>query len=134
MATMRTATSAQRPGLRAYEESVGLQFPELVTRLRETLGARLVAFIGNVSSTRQVSTWADGKSSPGQLDEQRLRVAYQIAGTLRERYSAATTQSWFQGMNPALDYTAPASVLRDEDPATAGKQLLSAAASFAYVG
>lgn len=134
MSTMRTATSAQRPGLRAYEESVGLPFPEIVTRLRETLGVKLVAYLGNVGSTRPVAGWASGTSSPGQLDELRLRTAYQIAGVLRERYSAATTQSWFQGMNPALEYTAPARILREQEPADVGGQLLSAAASFAFVG
>jgi hypothetical protein len=106
---------------------------ELVSRLRETLGVRLVAYIANVDSTGPVSAWADGKRSPGQLDEQRLRLAYQVAEMLRERYSPATVQSWFQGMNSALDYAAPARLLREQNAAVTGEQLLSAAASFAYV-
>lgn len=134
MATSRTATSTKRPGMLAYEESVRLSFPEIVTSLRERLGVKLVAYIGNVGSTRPVSAWADGSRSPGVDDEQRLRTAYQIAGTLGERYTAATTQTWFRGLNPALDYTAPARMLREQDPNVVGAQLLAAASSFAYVG
>ena len=39
---MAAATSDQRPGLRAYGDSVRLPFPELVSGLREILGVRLV--------------------------------------------------------------------------------------------
>lgn len=108
--------------------------PELVTLLRATLGARLVAVIGKVDSTSAVSAWADGTSVPSRLDGQRLRLAHQLAEILLECYSDATTQSWFQGMNPALNDSAPASILRDEDPVSAGKQLLPAAISFAHPG
>lgn len=132
--TKPTASSRQRPGMLAYEESVALPFADIVTRLRERLGVKLVAYIGNVSSTRPVTAWADGTRSPGQVDEQRLRTAYQIAGTLGERYSSATTQTWFRGLNPDLQYTAPARMLREQDPDEIGAQLLVAASSFAYAG
>jgi hypothetical protein len=134
MTTTRATTSTKRPGMLAYEESVALPFAEIVTRLRGRIGVKLVAYIGNVGSTRPVASWADGKRSPGQLDEQRLRTAYQIAGTLGERYTATTTQTWFRGLNPALEYMAPARMLRQQDPNEVGPLLLAAASSFAYVG
>lgn len=124
----------QRPGLRAYEDSVRLGLPEVVARLREILGVRLVAYIGNVKSTQPVAAWASGVRSPGQDDADRLRCAFQIAGLLRERYSAVTVQSWFKGMNPALDDAAPARVLREGDPAQVGPGILAAAKSFAFLG
>lgn len=127
-------------GVHAHEESVSLTFPELVTRLREMLGARLVAYLGNVRATRPVSSWADGTRSPGQADEQRLRTAYQVAALLRESgYAPVTVQSWFLGLNPALDYTAPARVLvedssKDAETEYGATDVITAALSFAHQG
>lgn len=107
---------------------------ELVSRLRELLGVRLVAYIGNVKSTRPVAEWAAGQRSPGERDLDRLRLALHLAGLLREQFSVVTVQAWFKGMNPALGDVAPARVLRDGDPAEVGPELLAAAKSFAYIG
>jgi hypothetical protein len=133
--TTRTGLDAeQRPGLRAYEESVRATLPDVVTKLRDLLGVRLVAYIGNVKSTQPVAAWASGQRSPGEIDADRLRLALQIAGLLRERYSPVTVQSWFKGMNPALGDTAPARVLREGDPVDVGPDVLAAAKSFAFLG
>lgn len=124
----------QRAGLRASEESVRLPFAELVSGLREMLGARLVAYIGGVKSTRPVSEWAAGRSKPSELERERLRHAYHAAALLRERYDVATVQSWFQGLNPALGDRAPAQVLSSAQDVLAGAgDVLAAAKSFAYV-
>ncbi|WP_156401751.1 hypothetical protein [Agromyces sp. Soil535] len=108
--------------------------PELVTRLRDMLGVRLVAYIGNVKSTRPVGEWASGARNPGEMDADRLRLAYQIAALLRERNEAVTVQSWFKGMNPALNDVSPARVLREGDPAEVGPNVMAAAKAFAYIG
>jgi hypothetical protein len=129
-----TTVSDQRPGLRAYEDSVRLPFPELVTQLREILGVRLVAYMGGVKSTRPVSEWAAGLGRPGELERERLQHAYHVAALLRERYDAATVQSWFKGLNPSLNDTAPAQVISTGDPVAVAGEVLAAAKSFAYVG
>lgn len=131
---MVTATSDQRPGLRAYEDSVRLPFTELVSGLRETLGARLVAYIGGVKSARAVSTWAEGTGVPGELESQRLRHAFHVAALLRERYDATTVQSWFKGMNPSLDDDAPAHILREGNPLEGARDVIAVAKSFANIG
>ena len=51
-------TAAARGDLRAYQDSVRLPTPELVDRLRDLLGARLVAYVGSVKETRAVRQWA----------------------------------------------------------------------------
>lgn len=79
-----TMKSDQRPGQGAYEESVRLAFPALVSQLREILGVRLVAYIGGVKSARSVSSWADGTGEPGEVDQERLRHAFHAAALLRE--------------------------------------------------
>jgi hypothetical protein len=130
----RAATSNQRPGLQANREAIELPFPELVKRLRDLIGVRLVAYVGNVKNTRPVSDWASGLRSPGAEDEARLRLAFQAARLMRERYDAATIQSWLMGSNPALDYEAPARYIRRNSPLEAGRDVMAAASSFTSVG
>ncbi len=127
-------TSDPRPGLRAYEDSIMLAFPELVSHLRDILGVKLVAYIGGVKSARQVSTWAEGAGEPGAADKERLRHAFHAASLLRERYDATTVQSWFRGINPTLNDEAPAQVLRTGDLTTGPRSVVAAAKAFAYIG
>jgi hypothetical protein len=129
-----TSQATSRPGLRAYDESVRFGTDDIVSGLREIIGAKLVAYIGHVSHTRSVREWADGERAPGADVVQRLRVAYHVAGLLHEREGKATIQSWFQGMNPQLDDNAPAKLLRDEPLDVAGPQVIAAARTFTAVG
>lgn len=130
----RVATSNQRPGLQAARESVELSLPEIVERLRDLAGVRLVAYVGNVKNTRPVADWASGARSPGADDEARLRLAFQAARLLRERYDTATIQSWLMGSNPALGYEAPARFIRNNKPVDAARDVMAAASSFAFNG
>lgn len=125
--------TGEPPDRRAKDESIGLEFDDLVARLREILGVRLVAYIGGVMSTRPVSSWADGASEPEAVDQERLRQAYHAAALLYERYDAATVQTWFKGMNPSLGDHAPARVLREGEPDAVASDVIAAALSFAYV-
>lgn len=127
-------TTSQNPGLQAYEDSIRLPFNELTARLRDILGARLVAYIANVSSTRPVKEWAEEGRTPGTETVDRLRKTYHIAALLREVEGAATVQSWFKGMNPQLDDQPPARILRDGSLDAIGPEVLAAARSFAFVG
>ena len=129
-----SATSDQRPGLRAYEDSVRLPFPELVSGFREILGVRLVAYIGGVKSARSVSTWTEDTGAPGEIDRERLRHAFHAAALLRERNDATTVQSWFKGRNPALNDEAPAHVLREGDPLKDARDVIAGTKAFAHIG
>lgn len=130
----RTAVSDQRPGLQAQRESVELSLADLVSRLRDLLGVRMVAYVGNVKNTRPVSDWASGQRSPGAEDEARLRLAFQAARLMHERYDTATIQSWMMGSNPALDFEAPARFIRTQPPIEAARDVMAAANSFTFVG
>ena len=122
------------PGLRAYEASVRSDVTELVSELREILGAKLVAYLGSVSETRAVRQWADGDRKPPAAVVRRLRLAYQVAGLLAERDQPRVIQAWFQGMNPQLDDWAPARMIREGSPDDVGTRILAAARAFAAVG
>ncbi|WP_198519601.1 MULTISPECIES: hypothetical protein [unclassified Microbacterium] len=129
-----TTDSDQRPGLRAYEDSIRLPFDQLVAQLREILGVRLVAYIGGVKAARSVSAWAEGRGEPSEQDRDRLRSAYHAAALLRERFDVVTVQSWFKGMNPMLRDDAPATVLREGDALDGARRVLAAAKRFAVLG
>lgn len=131
---MSTPSAVARGDLRAYEDSVRLPAMELVGRLRDLLGAKLVAYLGSVKETRAVRQWADGEREPSAQTLTRLRMAYRVATLLREKDSAAVVQSWFQGMNPRLDDVAPARLLREGDLEQAGPSVLAAARAFAAAG
>lgn len=133
---MSTQATVARGDLRAYEESVRLDAPELVANLREILGAKLVAYLGSVQETRAVRQWADSTDprTPSNDVLNRLRMAYRIASLLRDKDSAGVVQAWFQGMNPRLDDVAPARLLREGDLEQVGPNILAAARAFAAAG
>jgi len=118
------------PGLGAYEQSVRSTTADVVTALRELLGAKLVAYLGSVNETRAVRQWAEGERAPSNEVVGRLRLAYQVAGLISEREQPRVVQAWFQGLNPQLDDVSPARLLREADLGEAGPRILSAARSF----
>lgn len=123
--------SPTTPGLRAYEISIRLDVAELVGQLRDLLGAQLVAYLGSVTETRAVRQWAEGTRKPPAEAIRRLRLAYQVAGLLIERDQPQVIQAWFQGMNPQLEDTAPARLIREGNPDEVGPRVLAAAREFA---
>ncbi|WP_251453558.1 hypothetical protein [Microbacterium sp. Marseille-Q6648] len=130
----RATVSSQRPGLQAAQEATALALPELVSRLRDIVGVRIVAYIGNVKNTRPVADWAEGRRRPGVEDEERLRLAFQAALLMRDRYEPTTIQSWLMGSNPALEHEAPARYIRQNRAVDVAKEVMAAASAFALVG
>ena len=127
-------TSA-KPDLDAYNSAMTMSTAELVTELRELLGAKLVAYLGRVKETRAVRQWAEGsRTIANPVDLDRLRVAYRAAAVVTARDSKEVVQSWFQGLNPLLDDRSPARLLRDGDLEEVGPQVLTAARQFTAVG
>ena len=120
--------------IRAHQDSVRLPTSELVSRLRDILGARLVAYLGSVQETRAVRQWADGEREPSAEVVTRLRAAFHIATLLAAEDSPAVVQAWFQGMNPRLADIAPARLLRDGDLDESGPAVLAAARAFTGEG
>jgi len=133
---MSSQSTVARGDLRAYEESLRLAPPELVSRLRDLLGAKLVAYLGSVQETRAVRQWAAAEDprTPSTDVLNRLRMAYRIAALLREKDAPGVVQAWFQGMNPRLDDVAPARLLREGDLEQVGPGVLAAARAFAAAG
>ena len=135
MSGVRIVVAGQRPGLQAHRESVELDITEIVSRLRDIVGPKLVAYVGNVKNTRPVGDWALGRRSPGAEDEKRLRLAFQATRLLSERYPPMNVQAWMIGSNPSLDYESPARAIKNADNvADIVRDVMNAAISFAFNG
>jgi hypothetical protein len=123
-----------RPDFAAHQRAMRASFQNVAHELRELLGARLTAYIGGVSETRAVRQWAEGQRAPGELVQQRLRVALQVALVLTDVDGREVTQAWFQGLNPQLDDRSPARLLRDGEVDEAGPAVIAAARAFLVGG
>lgn len=109
-------------------------FPEVATALREVLGAKLVAYIGQVQETRAVNQWAEGGREPSGVVQHRLRLALQVALMVEAADGRRVAQAWFQGLNPQLEDRSPAGVLREGKAEADRQPVLSAARAFLVGG
>lgn len=126
--------SVPRPDAAAYERSIRAPFAEIAGELRAILGTRLVAFLGEVKAGRTVADWAQGKHTPGEAVEERLRLAYRIAATIAEAEGPEVARLWMSGANPHLNEVSPARALREGDPQETSAELIGLARSFAFHG
>jgi hypothetical protein len=118
-----------RPDLLAYREATTLEFSKLVTELAAILGKKLTAYIASVKDTRAIERWMTG-SEPYKGVEERLRFAYRLAKMMSDQEGPRVVQSWFTGLNPELGDRVPVRLMREEDVATVGPQILGAARAF----
>jgi hypothetical protein len=111
-------------------EAARMDFSRIVDALQNILGTKLVAYIASVQDTRTVRAWASG--TPVKNDERvaRLRLAYEIALCMDKIEGHATTQAWFQGLNPLLGDARPARLLREGDLDTDGPRVREAERAF----
>ncbi len=124
------ASTLSRPDLAAHRRAVQASFAEIVTELVPILGKKLTAYIAGVKDTRVIERWMQGGIEPYRDADQRIRLAYQIAKTLSEHESARVVQAWFTGLNPELEDRAPIRLLKEEEVAKAGPELLNAMRAF----
>lgn len=103
-----------------------LPIDQIVTNLRTTIGARLVAYVGRVTSTSVVSAWADGSEVPDSDTASRLRTTFEAMLILALRWDPITIGTWFKGMNPELGDESPARVIRDSPPGDDHRVLVAA--------
>lgn len=113
------------------QHPVNLEISQIVVELRQVLGAKLVAYLGNVKETQRIRFWAEGSLPVGQETEQRLRLAFQISLIVSDVNQVRIVQAWFQRLHPQLSDRSPARLIREFDPNEVAADLLSAARAFA---
>jgi hypothetical protein len=102
---------------------------EVVLRLRVLLGSKLVAYLIGADNTKAVQTLSEpGSPVPPPLVQERLRTALTAASALSEGNERTTVQSWFIGLNPALNDVSPVRYLKES--AHDSEAVIHAAQSF----
>ena len=118
-----------RPGLLAHRESLNLKFTELVSRLTDTIGRKLTAYVAGVKDVRAVERWIGGAQPYGDV-ESRLRLTFQVVRTLLDHDSPQVIQAWLMGVNPELGDRVPLRLLREGDLVVVAPEVLAAARAF----
>lgn len=122
-------TTLPKPELAAYRESLRLPFPQLVYELVQVIGRKLTAYIAGVKDVRAVDRWIAGREFYGDV-ESRLRLTFQVVGTLREHDSPRVVQAWLTGINPELGDRTPFRLLRQGKLDSVAVEVLGAARAF----
>ena len=125
---MSTAIAPNRN--KAFNDSIGFEIEDVVRELRDLLGAKLVAYIGNVKETRATREWAEGARHPNAKTERTLRLAHRLAKQIAASEGEAVVPAWFQGLNPHLGDRSPARLLRDGDFEQESPAVIAAADAF----
>ena len=118
-----------RPGLQAHRESLSLNCAELVSRLADSIGRKLIAYVAGVKDVRAVERWIAGGQPYGDV-EPRLRLTFQVVRTWLEHDSREVVQAWLMGVNPELGDRVPLRLLREGDLAVVAPEVLAAARAF----
>ncbi len=121
---------AIHPEILAHHKALATGMDEIVERLQQLLGRRLVAQIGGAGDEAVLEYWRSG-IGPGGDPEQRLRVAYQIAEFLSSSVRPSAIQAWFTECNPNLGEESPVGLLREGVPPAKTIEMIEAARSFA---
>jgi len=116
-----------------HRKAATAPFPEIVESLVSIIGRRLTAYISSVTDARAIDRWI-AHAKPQKDVEQRLRLAYHIAGMLSQFDTHSVVQAWFIGLNPELEDQVPGRLLRDGDLEVDGKRVLGAARAFVAGG
>jgi hypothetical protein len=97
----------------AHRKTAQTTTSDIAAFLTETLGRQATAHMCDVDP-KTITRWAKGSHTPGEANERRLRTAYHAFQLLLARDSQYTVRSWFLGLNPQLDDSAPLEAIRDD--------------------
>jgi hypothetical protein len=121
---------AIHPEILAQHKALATGMDEIVERLHQLLGRRLVAQIGGAPDESALDFWRAG-IGPGGEPEQRLRVAYQVAEYLSSSVRPSAIQAWFTECNPILGEESPVGLLQEGVPEAQTIAMITAARVFA---
>jgi hypothetical protein len=124
---MAFAVDERSGAKQAHRQTVESTPDDMASFLQDALGQKLVAYIANVSAPRTVARWVANERKPGSDAEERLSAAFYIFRLLTTVESSHVVRAWFAGLNPLLDDTSPATVIRE------GRFREAAAAAKAFV-
>jgi len=107
--------------------STAHELRDIIGTIVPLLGRRYTALIGGAAATGTIADWVAAKSEPTLECMERLRLAYRVAKTLRNRLDDAVLRRWFLTKNDMLDGESPVLLLAMQPPAAYGDLMLNAA-------
>jgi hypothetical protein len=110
---MTSAAALSGATKHAHRQAVESTPDDMARFLQDALGQKLVAYITNVSAPRTVARWVANDRKPGPEAEERLSAAFYIFRLLTGVESSYVVRAWFAGLNPLLDDSSPATVIRE---------------------
>ena len=110
-----------------YNKTALMDIHTIARELNAALGPTLVAVLAGVRDRKLPTAWAkpDG-TDPRPASEAKLMAAYRVWLALAARHGDAIARSWFIGLNPLLDETAPVEALN----AGRNREVIEAARAF----
>ena len=99
--------------LKQIDQVNTMSLADVTHELVSLLGAKLTAYIGNVSATRYVRSWEEG-GAPQRPEA--LKTALQAARVLSAFEGPEATRGWFMGCNTKFNLNSPADALRKNAP------------------
>lgn len=102
--------TVQRFDPNRIDEVGTMSLADVTHELVSILGAKLTAYIGNVSATRYVRSWEDGVAPQR---PEALKLALQAARLLKDFEGPEAARGWFMGCNTKFNLNSPADVLRE---------------------
>ena len=118
------------PEPRKFDPESTPEFRAMVVELVTVLGRRYVAVLGGAGATGELADWIHGYAMPQQERADRLRLAYKLVQTLRNKpLDDKRVEQWFVARNDALGGRMPIEVLYVQPPASVSDSLMKAAAS-----
>ena len=115
------------PDTQAHALAMSLPIARVVRELVEVLGASMVSIIGDVSETRAVTQWTDGRT-PQRAHV--LRFAFQLVSMMVSGENNDVVRAWFSGSNPHLNDRVPVLMLRDHPLSEIAAPMMAAARAF----
>src|SRR5437868_1870752 len=87
----------------AHERTVNANDQQIAEYLQRILGQRTTAIIAGAKDPKIVGKWIRSEQEPRAVAAARLRIAYQVAMVLAQKYNDRAVGAWFIQMNPFLD-------------------------------
>jgi hypothetical protein len=111
------------------KEPFTLDISVVVRELVDIVGRRVVAYITDLKSTREIVAWLNRESPPRADRDQILRSALQATRYVRLYEGPASAAAWFVGTNAMFNFDSPADRLH-EHGIEARKDVVRAAQAF----
>jgi hypothetical protein len=125
------AVLTRKTAIQLEDKTASLPPQELAAYLQTHIGQRMTAYMLDLSDSKQVGRYVQGKHKPRHLVDQRLRAGYKVVKAIDRLYDSDTAKAWLFGTNTRLDDRAPIGLIREATDEAQLAEVWRAAQQFA---